>query len=191
MVRFVFIHPPKKKLKPLLSLGISHPHNWLLIVTSAKMSAATATDSCLLLPFYGNERDHINRLPSLAPLSTKQSIYANGVPHLISNPISDRAWIHARNAHKNDGDLILVHQTTIDFKETKYTVDYITTQNMGVWYQYTVFYHSEFMDTPLPHNVDFRFETNQALSVPPAHNSSSSSAFRAAAYASMKAGSQI
>jgi len=149
---------------------------------------ATANDSIrapALAPFYGSESVHANAIQPLAPLATKQSIYVAGVPHLITEDISHRAWTYAQVAHKNDGDLILVHQNTIEFNDVKYTVDYITTQNNGVWYQYKVIYNSEIADTPLPHTIDFRFKTNEALAVPPTHIRSSSSSFRAAAYASI------
>ena len=167
-----------------------------LLGNSFTMSAATATATAALAPFYGSESVHANAIQPLAPLSTKQTIYVAGVPHLITEDISDRAWTYAQvtltgsqGVHKNDGDLILVHQNTIEFNGVKYTVDYITTLNNGVWYQYKVIYNSEFADTPLPHTIDFRFQTNQALAVPPTHIRSSSSAFsssafRAAAYKS-------
>lgn len=146
------------------------------------MSSAAATATAALVPFYGSESVHANAIQPLAPLPTKQTIYVAGVPHLITEDISDRVWTYVQQVHKNDGDLILVHQNTIEFNDVKYTVDYITTLNNGVWYQYKVIYHSEFADTPLPHTIDFRFQTNQALAVPPTHIRSSSSAFRAAAY---------
>lgn len=141
--------------------------------------------SAQLAPFYGSESVHANAIQPLAPLPTKQSIYVAGVPHLITEDIPDRVWTYSQSVHKNEGDLILVHQNTIEFNDVKYTVDYITTLNNGVWYQYTVIYNSQFADTPLPHTIDFRFKTNEALSVPHTHIPSSSSSFRAAAYASM------
>lgn len=116
--------------------------------------------------------------------STKETIHANGIPPLIAEDISDRLWLYAQNAYKNDGDLILVHQNTINFKETTYTIDYITTQIMGVWHQYKVIYAQDSV-SPLPHTIDFRFQTNEALAVPPPSTFCSSSAFRAAAYAKL------
>lgn len=119
--------------------------------------------------------------------STKETIHADGIPLLTADDLIEHAWIHAQHASKNEGDRILVNRKTIIHKDEKYIVDYITTQILGVWHQYKVIY-LENSSSPLPHTIDFRFETNEALycveniqRVP-----CSSSNFRAAALASMK-----
>lgn len=131
-----------------------------------------------LAPFYGSESAHANTMASMAPLSTHQTIYGSGVPPLIAEDISPLLWSYAQRVHTDA--LLLVHQKTITFNNVNYTIDYITTHQNGLWYQYKVVYHDQ---SPLPHTVDFRFETNASLAVPPTV-SSSSSGFRAAAYRS-------
>ena len=131
-------------------------------------------------PFYGSESAHLNTMASIAPLSTHQTIHGNGVPPLIAEDISPLLWSYAQRVHGATDALLLVHQKTITFNNVNYTVDYITTHQNGMWYQYKVVYHDQ---SPLPHTVDFRFETQQGLAVPPAVPSSSST-FRAAAWRS-------
>ena len=116
--------------------------------------------------------------------STKETIHANGIPRIIPPTLIDRAFIHAQHAHKNEGDRILVHRKTIAHNDNNYTIDYITTQILDVWHQYTVIY-LENSPSPFSHTIDFRFETNELLLEEPKVHCSSSD-FRAAAYAAMK-----
>ena len=117
--------------------------------------------------------------------STKETIHANGIPRIIPPTLIDRAFIHAQHALQNQGDRILVHRKTIAHNDNNYTVDYITTQILDVWHQFTVIY-LENSPSPFSHTIDFRFQTNQSLLEEPKVQCSSSN-FRAAAYAAMKA----
>lgn len=123
----------------------------------------------------------------VAIASTNETIHADGIPRIIPPALVDRAFIHAQHAYKNDGDRILVHRKTVDYNDNQYTVDYITTKIMDVWHQYTVIYLDK---SPFPHTIDLRFETSQSLVEQPKIQCSSSN-FRAAAYAFMKANPQF
>lgn len=121
--------------------------------------------------------------------STNETIHADGIPRIIPPDLTHRAFIHAQHAYKNDGDRILVHRNTVEYNDNKYTVDYITTKILSVWHQFTVIYLEK---SPFPHTIDLRFETNQhLLEEPQPRIQCSSSNFRAAAYALMKAKSNL
>lgn len=119
--------------------------------------------------------------------STKETIHANGIPRIIPPTLVDRAFIHAQHALQNDDDRILVHRKSITYNDNNYTVDYITTKILDVWHQYTVIY-LENSPSPFPHTIDLRFQTNEQEShLEEPKVQCSSSHFRAAAYAAMKA----
>lgn len=117
-----------------------------------------------------------------APLMiVKETIHANDIPRLITDDIVDYLWTNAQKLAKNAEDRILIRRSTISHQQKNYTIDYITTQILGIWHQYKVIYPED-ASSPFPHTVDFRFE---AMPVAPLAVASSSSSFRAAAYAKM------
>jgi hypothetical protein len=115
--------------------------------------------------------------------STQETIYSANVPQLIVPSLAEVIVTHARYHAQHPQDRVLVHRMTTSYQGQNYTVDYLTTNILGVWHEYTVVY-LEGEASPFPHTIDLRFGPVENA---PAAPVCSSSNFRAAAMAMMAA----
>jgi hypothetical protein len=114
----------------------------------------------------------------------RQTLFEEGIPHIISPDVYDYVFDRGKNFVQQDGDKVLVHRKTIEFKDKNYTVDYIISylldeKSEKKWLYSKIIYLE---NSPFPCTI----KKNEEISIYQSSSPSlpcSSSSFRSAAYA--------